>query len=106
MSPIDTCSVQIGEYTSIEAEVKFGQDLKSRVDFVLTRPTQAAEAAQATSRASRSAGASLAAPAAGGALVPCRVYIEVKSVTMSEPHVVQQGIDVALFPDTVGLQLL
>ena len=106
LSPINTCTVQIGEYTRIEAEVKFGQDLNSRVDFVLTRPAQAAGATLANSAAAGTQTNSVAAvdlnSTATGTLLPRRVYIEVKSVTMSEPHEAQEGINIALFPDTVG----
>ena len=90
-SPVTThCSItavliQLGPYSRFESEVKLGN---SRIDFLLERPN---------SLISSSNG-----PLNGRARPSGKVFLEVKSVTLSEPHHGISGVTIALFPDTVG----
>ncbi|KAG1666315.1 hypothetical protein FOA52_004797 [Chlamydomonas sp. UWO 241] len=68
---------QVGLFSELQPEVKFGAGGKSRVDFMLTRPAQPGRP-------------------------PVMAYLEVKSVTLAEPHVDRPGTSIALFPDTVS----
>ncbi|GAX82005.1 hypothetical protein CEUSTIGMA_g13587.t1 [Chlamydomonas eustigma] len=68
---------EVGDYDSVQPEFTFGADRKSRVDFLLTRPPR-------------------------GDRPPALVYLEVKSVTLSEQHRDKPDVTIALFPDTVS----
>jgi DNA-binding sugar fermentation-stimulating protein len=75
---------QLGPYSRFESEIKLGN---SRIDFLLERPSFIPSCDGGLN---------------GGARPSGKVFLEVKSVTLSEPHHGISGVTIALFPDTVG----
>ncbi|KAL4859014.1 Proton/sulfate cotransporter 2 [Chlorella vulgaris] len=98
---------QLPTFDTVQSEVKYGADGKSRVDFVLHTGTASAAAASGGAGSAGSAGSkrrrgSVAAGSmvVAGAQATASCYLEVKSVTLAEDR--PEGGRIALFPDTVS----